>query len=343
MRKMASIRKIDKIEPIDGADKIVKATVGGWQLVTAIDNGFKEGDLVCYFEIDSWIPTNLAPFLSKGKDPREFNGIKGERLKTIKLRGVTSQGLIMPIPESLDSREEGLDLTEVLGIQKWEKPINPQLAGTQRGNFPSFIPKTDQERIQNLKSELDFWVDSNLTWEVSEKCEGSSMTAYLTDLDIEDGYFGVCSRNMDLIKDESNTFWKVAIQKNIEEKLRSNNLMNLALQGELVGPGVQGNIYDLKDHLFLVFDIYDIKKGDYYTPIERRNLCEKLEIAQVPILRFNESLSTETMESLIKKADGKSILGNITGPKREGLVYKCNEAGPSFKVISNAYLMSEKD
>jgi len=96
-RKLATIRVIDKIESIDGADKIVCATVGGWKLVTAIDNGFKEGDLVVYLEIDSWVPTELAPFLSKGKEPREFNGVKGERLRTIKLRGAISQGLILPL------------------------------------------------------------------------------------------------------------------------------------------------------------------------------------------------------------------------------------------------------
>jgi hypothetical protein len=147
-RKLASIRRIDKIEPIEGADKIVKATVGGWQLVTAIDNGFKEGDLVIYMEIDSWIPTELAPFLSKGKEPREFNGVKGEKLRTIRMRGQISQGLLLPL-ESVGytgSLADGTDLTEMLGIQKWEAPVNAQLAGMARGNFPSFIRKTDQER-----------------------------------------------------------------------------------------------------------------------------------------------------------------------------------------------------
>jgi RNA ligase (TIGR02306 family) len=97
MRKLASVQRISDIQPIEGADKIVRATINGWHLVTAVDNGFNVGDLVVYFEVDSWIPTEIAPFLSKGKEPREFEGVRGERLRTIKLRGTTSQGLILPL------------------------------------------------------------------------------------------------------------------------------------------------------------------------------------------------------------------------------------------------------
>lgn len=346
MRKLATIRVIDKIEPIPGADKIVKATVGGWQLVTAIDNGFKEGDLVVYLEIDSWVPTEIASFLSKGKEPRVFNDVKGERLRTVKLRGQISQGLLLPLSVCIDKAgcwsplAEGDDVTEWLGIQKWEQPINPQLVGIQRGNFPSFIPKTDQERIQNLKGELEYWVGSPLTWEKTEKLEGSSMTVYLTTLTgVLGGDFGVCSRNMDLVKDADNTFWRVALRDQLEEKMRIIDGMDLALQGELIGPGVQGNIYGLTDHKFMVFDIYDIKAGTYVLPERRREMCRIMGIEHVPVIETALSLNGATMESLIASADGASVVG--TKPKREGEVYKCNEVDPSFKCISNDYLMSE--
>ena len=342
MRKLATIRKIDKIDPIPGADKIVKATVGGWQLVTAIDNGFKEGDLVVYLEIDSWVPTEIAPFLSKGKEPRVFNGVKGERLRTVKLRGQISQGLLLPMSilnGYEDTFNEADDVSGALGIQKWEQPINPQLAGIQRGNFPSFIPKTDQERIQNLKGELEYWVGSTLTWEKTEKLEGSSMTVYTTTLtDVLGGDFGVCSRNMDLVRDADNTFWRVVMRDQIEEKLRAFG-SDLALQGELIGPGVQGNIYGLTDHKFMVFDIYDIKAGTYVLPERRREMCRIMGIEHVPVIETALSLNGATMESLIASADGASVVG--TKPKREGEVYKCNEVDPSFKCISNDYLMSE--
>ena len=137
MRKLATIRTIDELRPIEGADAIECATVGGWKVV-AQKGLYKEGDLAVYFEIDSWIPTELAPFLSKGKEPREFEGIKGERLRTIKLRGQLSQGLLMPLAEVIaiagctSPIQEGDDVSEWLNIQKWEKPMNAQLAGLAR-------------------------------------------------------------------------------------------------------------------------------------------------------------------------------------------------------------------
>jgi len=153
MRKLASIRRIDNILPIEGADAIECAVVGGWKVVVKKAE-FIVGDLAVYFEIDSWIPTELAPFLSKGKSPREFQGIHGERLRTVKLRGQLSQGLLLPLESTcanIDSELfEGLDVSFPLNIVKWEMPVPAQLAGQVKGNFPTVIPKTDQERVQNL-------------------------------------------------------------------------------------------------------------------------------------------------------------------------------------------------
>ena len=115
-RKLATVRCIDSIDPIPGADAIEVATVGGWKTVVAKKDGFKAGDLAIYCEVDSWIPTELAPFLSKGNEPREYNGVKGERLRTIKLRGTLSQGLILPMTGQNPLLREGDDLTEFLGI-----------------------------------------------------------------------------------------------------------------------------------------------------------------------------------------------------------------------------------
>ena len=96
MRKLATIRRIDAIRPIPDADAIECAVIGGWSVV--IKKGeFGAGDVAVYCEIDSWIPHELAPFLSKGQEPREFEGVRGERLRTVKLRGTTSQGLLLPL------------------------------------------------------------------------------------------------------------------------------------------------------------------------------------------------------------------------------------------------------
>ena len=159
MRKLAKIVKIDELNPIEGADKIEVATVGGWKVV-AQKGLYNVGDLAVYFEIDSWIPNTVAPFLTRPEHyPKVFEGVEGERLKTIKLRGQLSQGLLMPYKEAIPFAEQGVliegdDVTELLGIKKWEKPVNAQLAGVCKGNFPSLIPKTDQERCQNLKKEI---------------------------------------------------------------------------------------------------------------------------------------------------------------------------------------------
>lgn len=351
-RKMATIRRIDKIEPIEGADKIVKATVGGWQLVTAIDNGFKEGDLVIYCEIDSWIPTEIAPFLSKGQEPRVYNGVKGERLKTIKLRGCVSQGLIMPINTTLpidkkflfEKVEEGDDVTEIYGIQKWEAPVPAQLTGICRSTFPSRIKKTDQERVQNLSKELKEWIDSDLHWEVTEKLEGSSCTIAFFDDEIH-----VCSRNMDLKDVEGNTFWKVAKHNNLVQSLEAfcrQYDVEIALQGELIGPAVQGNIYGLKDHEFRLFDVFDIKEFKHVDHAQRMIIATELGVMHVPVIahsaNLKDTLGLISMEGVLKFAEyTKSALADV---EREGVVFKCIEdPSISFKAISNKYLLKQKD
>lgn len=173
-RKMASIREIEEIKPIDGVDAIEAVRIGGWFVVVKKSDNYKVGDKVVYCEIDSWVPTSVAPFLTKPEHfPKEYNGIKGERLRTVKLRGQLSQGLILPLScmgeEYYKDRSErelencwvkptgdtfigatdkvGADVSQYLGITKWELPEVKH--ADAKGNFPHFFPKTDQERIQN--------------------------------------------------------------------------------------------------------------------------------------------------------------------------------------------------
>jgi RNA ligase (TIGR02306 family) len=292
-----------------------------------------------YCEIDSWIPTELAPFLSKGKEPREFEGIKGERLRTVKLRGQLSQGLLLPMTDLLKMKydgeavvEEGDDISEILGIVKWEKPMNAQLAGMARGNFPSLIPKTDQERVQNLVKEIASAGD--MDFEVTEKLEGSSMTCYLID-----GVFGVCSRNLDLKETADNTFWQVARAEGIEEKMREQfGLADYAIQGELIGPGIQGNIYKLSKPEFHVFDVYNIQYGQYLKPALRRAVVKRMGLNHVPVIWSTWKLSE--VDSILAQAEGRAWLNG--DQEREGVVYKEINGGMSFKAISNKYLLGEK-
>lgn len=335
MRKLATIRQIDNIEPIPDADSIAVATVGGWRVVIRKDE-FKVGDLAVYNEIDSWIPHDLAPFLSKGQEPRVYNGVKGERLKSIRLRGQISQGLLLNlesvIPTASGFAQEGQDVTEILGIQKWEAPVPANLAGDVKGVFPSRIPKTDQERIQNLVAELEAWKQAGLAWEITEKLDGCSMTAYLIA-----GEFGVCSRNYDLKPSDKNSLWNAAVSQHLEAALRQLG-DNVALQGELIGEGIQGNPYKLRGQQFYLYDVYDIAKGSYFFPTDRQQFARNTGMNHVPIVS-NEYVITETVADLLTMAEGNARLSN-SRVEREGLVFKCENApGLHFKAISNKFLL----
>ena len=338
MRKLATIRKIDSINPIEGADAIECAVVGGW--TTVIKKGdFKVDDLVVYCEIDSWIPNSIAPFLSKGHEPREYMGVPGERLRTVKLRGQVSQGLILHRYVALDKVGEiyeGMDVSDLLNINKYEPPVSAQLAGQMSGGFPSFIPKTDQERIQNLTRDFDRWKERGYTWEETEKLDGSSMTVF-----IKDGNIGVCSRNWELKETEGNTLWALARQGNLLETVFKHMGMNVAFQGEVIGPGIQGNKYKLTKHEFHIYDMYDIDAQRYFSPAQRHAIVYQFGLTHVPAKLDATSFVGVDVNSLIASADGESLVG-AAKPKREGLVFKCNEAPASFKVISNSFLLKSE-
>lgn len=193
MRKLASLQKITNIRPIDGADKIELADVLGWQVVVR-KGEFKVGDLVVYFEVDSWLDSSNPAFASFEDRFTNWGEKRGMRLKTIKLRKQLSQGLILPIAslpvvsymlqDSPDvNAEVGLDLTETLGIEKWEplfeRAENAGISGATAARtrpFPLFLRKTDQERVQNIGGMLSGMLDHS--WEVTTKLDGSSMTVY---------------------------------------------------------------------------------------------------------------------------------------------------------------------
>jgi len=336
MRKLATIRKIDNINPIAGADAIECATIGGWSVVVK-KGEYAVGDLVVYCEIDSWIPDALAPFLSKGREPREYNGVKGERLRTVRLRGQLSQGLLLPTAV-LGQQElpltEGSDVTELLGIQKYEPPIPAQLAGEVCGMFPSIVRKTDQERIQNLVNELAEWSKSDAPWELTEKLDGTSCTFYLD----ADNDLHACSRNLDLRYNPDVTYWKIADRYEIQSKMRSREMWGLAIQGELIGEGIQGNHYNLKGQDFFVFDIYDAIDGAYLAPERRRQVVKELGLNHVPVISSDQDLKGAfDVATVLSWAEDKSRLNNNV--EREGLVFKRNDGGASFKSISNRWLL----
>jgi tRNA-binding EMAP/Myf-like protein len=420
-RKLVTIRRVASVEPIPGADKIEKITVDGWELVTQKGN-FKAGDLCVYAEIDSFLPVRPEfEFLRKACFKSTKNLGDGFRIKTIKLRGQVSQGLSLPLADFFALNKEtgeyaiahdapddthtggiryeviteGMDVTEYFGVQKYEKPVPANLAGTVKGNFPSFLHKTDQERIQNCYRSIENWIkygksevveitdpdtianleagfevvdgDQVITafksgdmwferkfiendedaindrslFEATIKLDGSSMTVYH-----KDQTYGVCSRNLDLKRDLDNVFWKTAISGRVIEALVTIG-RNVALQGEVMGPGVQGNREGFDFHRFFVFDVFDIDAGKYLTHQERMEFMKKLEAlwhrdvcTHVMIINVIDFRNFKSVADFIQYADKPSI----RHPVGEGVVFKSMVDGSvSFKAINNHFLLTEKD
>jgi RNA ligase (TIGR02306 family) len=352
-RKLASIQRIEEIRDIENADAIQAYRVLGWWVVDK-KNAHKIGDLVVYLTIDSWVPHELAPFLSKGSEPREYNGVKGERLRTIKLRGTTSQGLLLKmssIPLNVWASEnsktgevyyfedmawnEGDDLTDELKIQKWEAPIPTQLQGQMKGNFPSWARKTDQERCQNIWPEIQKQIEANTRFEVTIKLDGSSASFGLSP---EDEYV-VCSRNLSLKTDqEGNAFVNAGRRYDLETKLNALG-RPLMISGELCGPGIQRNQEGLKECRVFVFDVFDPFTGSYLANSERQEIVTALGLEHAPVLHESITLSElgiQTLDDLLKYAEGPSM---NPSRQREGVVFKSVDGSFSFKAISNAWLM----
>ena len=336
-RKLASVRRIQEIKPISGADKICAYRVDGWWVVDSI-NKYNIGDLVVYYEIDSFLPiTPQLEFLRKSSY-KKMNDREGFRLKTIRLKGQISQGLLTPLPVGfLVPPNEGDDLTQLLGVVKYEPPIPAEVAGEIKGLFPNFVPKTEEIRIQNFESEIGIPLANERVY-VTEKVDGTSFTCY-----INNGEFGICSRNYELKETESNSLWRMARKLNLKEKLLSLN-RNIALQGELFGSGINGNWYKLNEHRLMFFTGYDIDNQKRLLFSDLVNLLDSVQLESVPVIDyfFNVPNGTqaEIIEYMLLYAESNSMIN--TNVECEGIVVRGLDKEFSFKAISNKWLLSEK-
>lgn len=350
MRKLATIRKIERIEPIEGADRIELAIVDGWQVVVQ-KQLHEPGALIVYCEIDSFLPIRPEfEFLRKSCYRKMADGTEGFRIKTIKLRGQISQGLILPIRDVFNNYDViddclilrgkdqrygiGDDVSELLNITKYEIDLPVQLSGVAKGKFPSFLIRTDEERIQNLTRKYEEFKQHDFF--VTEKLDGTSFTCYL-----REDQFGVCSRNLELIEDDTNQHWQVARKLDLEEKLRElkrTTGRDLCVQGELIGPGIQSNRYGLSEPELHVFNIFDVNEYGYLHKTETMQFVEVMKLKEVPLLHPAFTLP-ETIGELLQFAEGKSVLN----PKveREGIVLVSGDGNDriSFKAISNKFLL----
>lgn len=335
-RKLVTIREITAIKPIDGADRIELAMIGGWQCVVK-KGEFKVGDFGWYFEIDSFLPMKKE-FEFLGKTKVIYTGEEGYRLRTIKLRGEISQGLLLPLntfPEMEDVKMED-DYTEAFGVMLWTVPLPEHLGGISKSTFPShIIPKTDQERIQNRSKWFEVY--SHVDFEETEKMDGMSVTYFQYKED-----FGACTRNQELTESD-NIIWKIAKRNELKLKL-SDIPYNIAIQGELCGPGIQRNRLQLKEVDFYVYDIWNIDEQRYLGCEERMDLVKILDLKHVPINVESVKILSKTMEEVLDHVKTRSFFGDF---QQEGNVFKSVRPVDgkiiSFKAINNNYLLKNKE
>lgn len=355
-RKLATIRKIDSLAPIEGKDRIELATLGGWTVI--VQKGeFNTGDLCVYCEPDSLLPDKpMFEFLRK----RCWNDkYQGHRIKSMKMAGVYSYGIVFSTSIINGPVKEGEDVSDAIGAKKYDPEADAEFAlaeaeskkqnkfvrfmfrytwfrkvwmmffGKKKQSWPPFIVKTDEERVQNLKGFIA--AHEGESCYISEKCDGSSMS-----VSWNNGKLVVCSRNIWLKTPDSSNYWKVARKYNLDKILKKNP--NIYIQGELVGPGIQGNKYGFTELKFFVFNIKNKKTGERLDVNSMMAFCEQNKLSHVPILDIGYALESD-VETILNKSKGKSELFDT---EREGVVIRSNNTGPgnfSFKAINPDFLI----
>ena len=352
MRKLASIQKISNIEPIEGKDRIVLASIEGWHVIVGKQD-FQIGDKCVYIEIDSVLDPRNPVFEQARK--------RSNRVRTMKLGNIYSEGIAYPLSAfnmNPNDWNEGDDVTELLHIEKYDEYGDKQQISiekkpkyskwqlfwykifgfpkhTPKNHFPSLVSKTDEERIQNHPQ----WLQYKESVSVSEKIDGQSCTALL-----ERGKglfpkekFTLCSRNYALEKDGSN-YWKAAEKYDLENRMslimEELNVPWIAIQGEVAGPGIQKNPLKLEDIDLFIFNI--ILPCGRFGNKEMVELCYRYGLTTVPMISYDYILP-DTVDELLEYATGPSMINpNI---KREGIVIRTQDGSKSFKAVSPEYLI----
>lgn len=352
---LASVQKIISVIKHPNADSLSIVTLLGWSCITKLDQ-FKENDLVGYIMIDTICPpTEEFEFLAK------YN----YRVKTQRLRGELSQGLVIPLPEG--NWKEGDDLTDIIGVVKYEKPDNnpiresipkrpktfwarlkcdfkyhflykwfPKLRPKTRSPFPKhLVPITDEERIQNIPKVLEQYKGKDFI--ASYKLDGSSITIIHEKNFLGKPVYRICSRRFEL-HDKNNEWYKVFNDTNFKQHIDKLVWLfgdNVIVQGEAIGT-FNGNHHNLKSNEIRLFNIYvDGKRMDQKTFID---VCETHNIPHCPwhwVGQLNFTLPDILQFAQIKDTINPKV-------EAEGLVFRCVEDNLSFKVINNRYLLSEK-
>lgn len=347
MRKLASIQIISEINPIEGADRIELATVLGWKCV--VNKGqFRPGDKAVYFEIDSFLPVCPAFEFLRASSYRKTDLMgEGFKLRTMTFRGQVSQGLLLPVrefPEIPENAEVNEDVTELLGVRKYEIEEMATSDGTKIGELPTSVPHTDETRVQENPALIQEFAGKD--YYISTKMDGSSHS-----ICVDSEGFHVTGHRYEWKNDGKSTFYNLVNERGYQEKMeayvRKNGLTSMTVQGEYCGPGIQKNRLRLKAPEWYVFTI--MKNGKRVDLDQMLDVCKELGFINVPIEETGENLPEKypTVEALLTRADGEYP----NGGKKEGIVIRprrpvyCQMIGGdlSMKVVNNRYLLKNED
>lgn len=339
VRRLATIERITETAPIPDADAILRARVRGWDVVVRVGE-FTAGDHCVYFEVDTLLDVTdeRFAFLAARGVRTDAADHSGHVLRTARLRGQYSQGLALPVaafPElgPVGDDRVGEDVTGVLAVRRWDPPLPAELSGTVRGMRPSWIPATDEERVQNAAGILDAEAD----WIATEKIDGTSTTFWVTGDD-----HGTCSRNLDLMEQPTTMLWRLAAELNVHERLRASGLgERVVLQGETFGEGVQGNPLRIAGRRFAAFTLLvdgaEVPRGDW--PDWMSELSVPVHDLTFPATVDEALAQVDSLRSLV--SPGRQVEGVVwrAGDRTHVTTADGARLRASFKVISNRYLL----
>jgi RNA ligase (TIGR02306 family) len=338
-RKLASVQVIWDVSPIEGADRIEVVSVLGWKCV-AKKGEFSRGDRCVYFEIDSFLPVDERFEFLRSSSYRKSDLMgEGFRLRTQKMRGQISQGLVLPL-SILPAGEyaTGQNVTEILGVRKWEVEERATDGGTIIGDLPGAIPKTEETRVQAEPGLIDEL--AGMPYYITTKLDGTSVTMYRMG-----GSCGVCGHNYEYADDGKSSFWKFARDREVFGRLEALGIDDVAIQGEFCGAGIQGNPLRLVTPNWFVFTVVDTKTRRRYGLERTRELCERAGLSMVPVEETGEAFAYSSVEELLERAKGSYP----NGGRKEGIVIRPLEpvyspaiqGALSMKVINNDYLLKK--
>lgn len=339
--QLATIKRIDTVTTINSQADII--TVDDWTVVVSADT-FAAGQLVLYIQPNSWVPNSLLPV----QQPSVHNNILGHAVETQLLHGHVSSGIVLPLQQQVTvagqihyisvagtkhAVYENDDVTTLLEVTPYDNISVSLNTGPVYPYFPSFIHPTSIEQVQNCQEQYAVWKDNaEYKWQVTEAVRGAAVTVFINN-DIP----GVCSATENFISNSDNSYWAIAERYKLHQAIASTD-KNLALQGVIVGPGVDDNRYQLKNLEFMLFRVYNIHTMEVYSPHQCYEFASSMNIPHVPLV-VDSLVIEESVRDMIRFSDDKSNI--CTTVNRAGLVFKCyTDSSAVFRITSLRYLLN---